>query len=438
MVNRPTKRILIVEDRASLRRMMEHALNAAGYDVHAAADGTAAIERLAAERFDLVLTDLKMPGASGLEVVAACRRQQPEVPIVVLTAFGTVASAVEAMKLGANDFLEKPVELDDLEALVGELLSTEEPPEVLEIPGAPALVGRDPTFRAALRLLRKVAPTESTVLLTGETGTGKELFAQALHALSKRAGGPFVAVNCAAIPEGLVESELFGHEKGAFTGASRLQRGRFELAGAGTLFLDEIGEIDLAIQGKILRALEERQIERIGGGHARSVDVRVVAATNRDLRSMAERGEFRQDLFFRLDVFPIELPPLRARRRDIGPLAIHLLARVAKRTGLDAPILEKGAIATLAEQPWPGNVRQLANVLERAAILAENGVVGAEDVESLLGPVVEKGERLEIREALVAARGDKKRAAEALGMSLRSLQRKVRELGLEGVEYRDL
>ena len=450
------RKILVVEDRASLRRLFERALSAAGYAVTTAVDGADGIARLSDESFDLVLTDLKMPGASGLDVVAECRRQG-ETPILVLTAYGTVATAVEAMKRGATDFLEKPVDLDDLEAMVRDLLREREveSPELLEIPGAPPLVGRHRDFRAALRLLRKVAPTDSTVLLSGETGTGKELFARALHALSPRKDGPFVAVNCAAIPESLLESELFGHEKGAFTGAGRLQRGRFELADGGTLFLDEIGELDPAAQGKTLRVLEERVLERIGGGRPIVLDVRVVAATNRDLQAMVEEGSFRRDLFFRLDVFPIALPPLRERASDIALLASHLLVRIAERVGVAAPRLDADAVALLEAQPWPGNVRQLANVLERAAILAD-GILGAAELETMLhsasrgqtaadqaaadqaaaDQTAETSEHDLLRAALRAAQGDKRRAAEALGMSLRTLQRKVRRHDLEGVEYR--
>jgi DNA-binding NtrC family response regulator len=292
-------------------------------------------------------------------------------------------------------------------------------------------------LRAALRLLQRVGPTESTVLLTGESGTGKELFARALHALSPRRAGPCVALNCAAIPETLIENELFGHEKGAFTGADRRQAGRFEQAAGGTLFLDEIGELPLAVQGKVLRALEERTFERVGGGRTQRADVRLVAATNRDLAGMADDGEFRSDLFFRLNVFPIELPPLRERASDIPLLARHLLAEIARRHHAEPPRLEEAAAGLLAAEPWPGNVRELANVLERAVILAEGPALGAADLRPLLHPLASPADRERIRQALVAADGDKRAAAESLGISYRALLRKIKEHDLEGVpKYR--
>lgn len=437
-------RILIVEDRDSLRRMLDRALAGEGYDVVTLGDGDAARTRVREESFDLVLTDLRLPGASGLEVLAACREAQPETPVVVLTGYGTVGAAVEAMKLGALDFLEKPVELDDLFRLVaGAIGGRPDEPFCLETPGAPPVVGRHPRMRAAVRLLERVAPTESTVLLTGASGTGKELFARALHALSGRRAGPFVAVNCAAIPETLMENELFGHEKGAFTGADRRQAGRFESAAGGTLFLDEVGELSPAVQGKVLRVLEERTFERVGGGRTLTADARLVAATNRPLADMVERGEFRSDLYFRLDVFPIELPPLAERPSDVPLLADHLVRRVAERHGLPTPRLAPDAVELLAEQPWPGNVRELSNVLERAVILADEGTLRAADLEPLLAARSRladggDGEREAVRQALVDAGGDKHRAATALGVSYRTLQRKVRRHDLEGVgRYRE-
>jgi len=429
-------RILIVEDRDSLRRMLERALRGEGYEVEAAATGEEGIDRIRGDgRFDLVLTDLKLPGVSGLEVLAAVRAAQPMLPVVVLTAYGTVATAVEAMKLGAHDFLEKPVEIEDLFALVEAILGPEESAGGLEVPGAPPIVGRHPRMRAAIRLLERVAPKESTVLLTGESGTGKELFARALHALSPRKKGPFVAVNCAAIPHTLMENELFGHEKGAFTGANRRQPGRFELAQGGTLFLDEIGELEAAVQGKVLRALEERTFERVGSGQSLRADVRLVAATNRDLEAMVEGGSFRSDLYFRLAVFPIELPPLRERTSDIPDLARHLLLRLAERHGTRPLQPTEEALELLAAPLWPGNVRELANTLERATILAEGTRLGGPDVEALLRPLSGLGEREALRQALIEAEGDKQSAAKRLGMSYRTLQRKIKEHDLQGVPH---
>jgi len=426
------RRVLIVEDRESLRRLMERALGDEGYAVETAGRGEEAIAALAQRPFDLVLTDLMLPGVSGLEVVRAARAARPPVPAAVLTAYGTVTAAVEAMKLGAVDFLEKPVELDALARLVAGAIGGGAAAESFTAPGVGPIVGRHPRLRAALRLLERVAPAESTVLLLGESGTGKELFARSLHALSARAAGPFVAVNCAAIPETLIENELFGHEKGAFTGADRSQLGRFEAAAGGTLLLDEIGELPLQVQGKVLRVLEERTFERVGGGPTRRADARLVAATNRDLRAMVDEGRFRADLFFRLDVFPIELPALRERPTDIPLLARHLLAAAAARHRRPAPELSEDAVALLAEQDWPGNVRELANVIERTAILYEGRRLTAADLEPLLRPASGPGERERLRQALLDATGDKRRAAELLGVSYRTLLRRVKEHDLEG------
>jgi DNA-binding NtrC family response regulator len=430
-----TGRILIVEDRDALRRLVELALKQEGYEVTAAADATTAVGLLTrrGKAFDFVLTDLKLPDASGLEVVAASRAAEPPVPVVVLTGYGTVQTAVEAMKRGAYDFLEKPLEIDDLTRLVAQAIGEADEPTALAAPGAPPIIGRHPRLRAAVRLLTRVAATETTVLLTGESGTGKELFARSLHALSARRAGPLVTLNCAAIPESLIENELFGHEKGAFTGADRRQTGRFEQAHGGTLFLDEIGELPLGVQGKLLRAIEERTFERVGGGRTQKSDVRLVAATNRDLAAMVDEGRFRSDLFFRLNVFPIELPPLRERASDVPPLARHLLSEIVRRLGLPPLALDDEAVELLAAQPWPGNVRELANVLERAAILAPSATLRAGHLRPLLTPLDGGSERERIKRALVDAQGERRRAAQLLGVSYRTLLRRIRALDLEGV-----
>ncbi|MCP4202095.1 MAG: sigma-54-dependent Fis family transcriptional regulator [bacterium] len=424
-------RILIVEDRDALRRLLETALAQHGYDITSAADGAEGVALAKTGDFDLVVTDLKLPSASGLEVLEASRERRPEAPVLVLTAHGTVQTAVDAMKMGASDYLEKPVEIDDLTALVGSHLGGESGPTLLEAPGVPPIVGRHPLMRAAAKLTLRVAPTESTVLLTGESGTGKELFARAIHAHSPRKSSPFVAVNCAALPAQLLENELFGHEKGAFTGAHRRQKGRFEAAQGGTLLLDEIGELETGIQGKVLRVLEERAFERVGGTRTVRADVRLVAATNRDLRAMVKHGEFRSDLFFRLEVFPIELPALRERSSDIPALAGHILEQVCTRLGRTRLIPTSRAEDLLQQQPWPGNVRQLANLLERAAILCEGNTLSVADLKGLLSPGDAEA-RQEVEDALLASGGDKKRAAELLGISYRSLQRKVQQYDLEG------
>ncbi len=430
----------MVEDRESLRRMLARALEGEGHEAALAADVPEAVERLAAaETLDLVLTDLKLPSGSGLEVLAEARRRRADLPVVVLTAFGTVTAAVQAMKAGAVDFLEKPVDLDALFALVRSLTRPAEGPAVYQAAGAPEIVGVHPRLRAVLRLVERVAPTQSTVLLTGASGTGKELFARTVHALSPRAAGPFVAVNCAAIPESLVETELFGHEKGAFTGAGRRRSGRFELARGGTLFLDEIGELPLTVQAKVLRVLDDRSFERVGGDETLTSDARVVAATNRDLEAMVGAGEFRSDLLFRLEIFPISLPSLAERPGDVPLLARHLATKVAERHGLAVPELAEEAMERLAAAPWPGNVRQLANVIERAVILHPGARVGAAEVAALLTPGAEAADNEEsrVRSALEAAGGDRKRAAAALGISYRTLLRRIRDFDLGGFpEYR--
>ena len=446
-------RLLIVEDRESLLRMLARALQGEGYEVAAAGDVAGARAQFASgQRIDLVLSDLMLPDGSGLEVVALARARTPAPPVVVLTGFGSVAAAVAAMKLGAADFLEKPVDLDRLFRLVASLVAEERCEPLFAPPGASPIVGAHPLLRAALRALERVAPTESTVLLTGESGTGKELFARALHALSPRRAGPFVAVNCAAIPETLVEAELFGHEKGAFTGADRRRPGRFELASRGTLLLDEVGELPLGVQAKVLRVLDDGRFERVGGSTTLTADVRLVAATNRDLTRMVAAGEFRADLLYRLEIFPIELPPLRERASDIALVAHHLAGEISARLKLPPFELAPDALALLAAEPWPGNVRQLANVLERAAILAPGERLSAEQVGRLLGrktggegaaaevpaQSAAEAEVERLRRALREANGDKRLAATALGMSYRTLLRRIEEHDLKGYpRYRD-
>ncbi len=433
----PGQRILVVEDRDSLRKLLCHALSAEGYEAIDAADGELAAQLLSRESFDLVISDLRLPASSGLEVLAVSRRVQPKAPVIVMTAYGTVSDAVEAMKLGAFDFLEKPVEVDDLLDLVEAAIGDSAREEAFSAPGAPTIIGRHPRLRAAQRLLKRVAPTESTVLLTGESGTGKELFARCLHGFSKRASGPFIAVNCAALPEALMENELFGHEKGAFTGADRRQAGRFEKAQSGTLFLDEIGELALGVQAKVLRVLEERTFERVGGGSTQRSDARLVAATNRNLETMVREGTFRADLFYRLEIFPIEIPPLRHRRSDVPLLARHLLGILSERHGRPKLQLTEEACRFLSQRPWPGNVRELGNLLERAIIVCDGPRLTASDLDQLGKPPAED-ERTRVRQVLREAGGDKKEAAKLLGVSYRTLQRRVQRYDLEGYPtYRD-
>jgi DNA-binding NtrC family response regulator len=417
--------------------MLQRALTQDGYEVTVAADGAAGIRSLPNEAFDLVLTDLRLPQASGIDVLRACQELSPAPPVVVLTAYGTVEVAVEAMKLGAIDFLEKPVDLDELARLVKNIVGGEAEGDSFAPPGAPKIVGRHPQLRAAIRLLERVAPTESTVMLRGESGTGKELFARALHALSGRNQSPFVAVNCAAIPESLLESELFGHEKGAFTGAHQLHRGRFEQAAGGTLFLDEIGELSPPMQSKVLRVLDQRCFERVGGSRTLDADVRLIAATNKDLESATATGDFRSDLFYRLNVFPLELPALRQRASDIPLLTQHILHNLAQRLGRPQGQLTVAAQDLLTAQSWPGNVRELANVLERAVILSEGPRLGVANLKEVMGESTMDADREGVRAALIATDGNKRKAAENLGISYRTLLRRVKQHDLEGVpKYR--
>jgi len=376
-------RLLIVEDRRSLAQMLAETFTREGYEVTVALRGDHAVETLRSEGpFLAVLTDLKLPGADGLAVLRAARESDPQLPVFLITAHASVETAVAALKQGARDYFPKPLDIDRVLLAVGAVAEPRR--ALLAAPsageGLPELVGSAPAFLAAVAALRRVAPTDATVLLDGPSGSGKELFARALHRLSARPAGPFVAFNCAAVPDTLVESELFGHERGAFTGATARHLGRFEQAHGGTLFLDEIGDVPPPTQAKLLRALEERRINRLGGEGEVGVDVRIVAATNRDLGAAVAGGAFRRDLFHRLQVFPIRLPSLAERREDIPVLALHLVGRAAARHGVAPPVLAPAALAALVLAPWPGNVRELANVLERSAILAGGGRLGPLDL----------------------------------------------------------
>jgi DNA-binding NtrC family response regulator len=401
--------------------MLEETLTREGWAVEVVLRGDEAVTRLAAGgRYLAVLTDLRLPGATGLDVLAAARTADPLLPVFLITAYATVETAVAALKQGARDYFPKPLEM---ERVLMALRAATQPRLVLlgtepAVAGLPELVGSAPLFAAAMTALRRVAPTDAAVLLVGPSGSGKELFAQALHRLSPRHAGPFVAFNCAAVPDTLVESELFGHERGAFTGATARHVGRFEQASGGTLLLDEVGEVPLVTQPKLLRALEERRISRLGGEGDVAVDVRIVAATNRDLDGAVAEGSFRRDLFHRLNVFPIALPALAVRREDIPALSLHLLERAATRHGLPVPSLQPAAMALLALAPWPGNVRELANVLERAVIVGEGSVVAAEQLgvepASCLAALTEPATR---RLAVQLAGGELDDLARLLGVS---------------------
>ena len=363
--------ILLVEDKDSLRRVLRLTLENAGYTVAEAVDARAALNEIANARHRLILTDLRMPNGSGLDVLRSARSADADVPVIVMTAFGSIDEAFQAMKDGAHDFLQKPVDSNHLLLLVERALEqarlrTENVllrEEWSRRYGFPRIIGESDIVKRAVAETQRVAQTEATVLLLGESGTGKELFARAVHHLSNRRDQPFVAINCAAIPETLIENELFGHERGAFTGAADRRQGKFELAAGGTVFLDEIGELPLAVQGKLLRAIEEKMIDRIGGRAPVAVDVRVVAATNKDLKSAVDNGQFRGDLFFRLAVFPIEIPPLRDRDHDVTLLARHFAAEIGRELrGREAQLSDE-ALAALKRHRWPGNVRELENAI---------------------------------------------------------------------------
>ena len=378
-----SSKVLIVDDDASLRRVIEFTLSQEGYKVLAAAEGEEALRLFATERPHLVLTDIQMAGLSGLELVKRIKSDSPETPVIVITAFGTVENAVEAMKMGACDFIPKPFSQDHLRLVVNKALAwrglQEEISRLRERIGsasAPDFVAGSEKMQAVLALVRRVAATEATVLVTGESGTGKELIARALHEHSDRREGAFVPVNCAAIPAELLESELFGHLKGAFTGAIRDRRGKFEQADGGTIFLDEVGELPLDLQPKLLRVLQEREIEPVGGRPSR-VNVRVIAATNRDLEVAMANGEFRDDLYYRLAVVPVQIPPLRRRREDIPVLVAHFLKK--HRNGQELS-LSTETMKRLVAYDWPGNVRELENIIERMVILARGGLLEESDL----------------------------------------------------------
>jgi DNA-binding NtrC family response regulator len=451
--------ILLVEDRESLRRVLRLTLESAGYSVEEAEDAPSAARALARAPFRLVLTDLRMPGGSGLDVLRAAKSADPDLPVVLMTAYGSIDEAVQAMKDGAHDFLQKPVDSNHLLLLVERALEqarlrTENVllrEEWSRRYGFPRIIGESEAIKRAVAETQRVATTDTTVLLLGESGTGKELFARAVHHLSPRRDRAFVAINCAAIPETLIESELFGHEKGSFTGATERRPGKFELAAGGTIFLDEIGELPLNVQGKLLRAIEEKTVDRIGGRAPVSVDVRVVAATNRDLQAAAEAGEFRRDLYFRLAVFPVRVPTLRERGEDVVLLARHFAAQYGRELRKRPATLADEAVAALRAHRWPGNVRELENAIERACILADSAALEARDLglpdasaraeagadldlSGTLAEAVERAaravERRKIADALRAHSGNKTRAAEDLGVSYKTLLTKIKDYEL--------
>jgi two-component system response regulator FlrC len=440
---KPRGRILLVDDDAGVRDAVSAFLGREGYEVAAAPDGEAGLALLEASPFDLVVSDLKMPGLSGIDVLKAIRSRGGRVPFILLTAYGTIETAVAAMKDGARDFLLKPFSPARLERVIRECLL---PPPCAgpgvspEVPEAPPIVARSEAMRNVLALARQIGESRATVLITGESGTGKEVLARYIHAHGGTEGSPFVAVNCAAIPDALLESELFGHEKGAFTGASARRMGKFELADGGTLLLDEIAELDLRLQAKLLRALQERSIERIGGTAQIGVRLRVIATTNRNLREAVRQGTFREDLFFRLNVVPISLPPLRERPEDILPLAEHFARVHASENGRQAPAFTEEAKALLLGLPFRGNVRELMNRVERAVLIGTGAPIGPSllsdpgDDPAVLPEALSRrnGSVREMEKSLILrtlrdSRGNRNRTAAALGISVRTLRNKIHE-----------
>jgi DNA-binding NtrC family response regulator len=435
--------ILIVDDDAGFRSLMETILRGEEYAVEVAASVAAAIACANRRSYHLLISDLKLPDGTGLDLLRHWKREMPEAPVIVITGFGSVATAVEAMKLGATDYLGKPLSgPDELRIVVRKALEQNRAVRECDLLreqesarfSCGDLIASDPKMAKALELVRKVAPTQATVLITGESGTGKELIARCIHRNSARGQRVFVPLNCAALSPALIESELFGHERGAFTGAVGQHAGRFERAHGGTLFLDEIGELDAGLQAKLLRVLQEKTFERVGGNRQITVDVRIIAATNRDLKQCVSEGKFREDLFYRLNTFPIELPPLRERPSDIRRLARFFLERSATDLGKTDVTLSPEAETVLMAYAWPGNVRELENTMERLAILCEGSIEPDDLPVTSSGPtrpvLFKDIERMAIEDALQENDGNRTKTARQLGISLRTLQYRLKQYGI--------
>jgi len=444
-------RILVVEDKESMRRMLRQTLERAKYRVDEAADGDEAVKKLGLARYDLVLTDLKLSKQDGMAVLRAAKESFPQMPVIMMTAFGTIDLAVQAMKEGAYQFITKPFDSDHLLLeieraisqfrLVAENIILKE--GFADRLGAPVIIGHSKKIQEVSALIQKVAPSNATVLLLGESGTGKELFARALHHRSPRRTRPFIAINCAAIPDTLLESELFGYERGAFTGATGPKPGKLELADGGTFLLDEVSELSPAIQAKLLRVLQDQTFDRVGGTRTIEVDIRIVAASNADLPKAVEERRFREDLYFRVNVFPISIPPLRERREDIPALVEHFIKKYAVQMRRQVRGISKEALQLLMGYHWPGNIRELENFVERAVILARSEVLQPADfawgLEAAAGAslqeVTARASRLAeiecIRRTLARVGGNRQKAAEQLKVSHKALQAKIEEYGIE-------
>jgi DNA-binding NtrC family response regulator len=444
--------VLVVEDEEKLRRVIELQLKTAGYDVEQARTAEDALKL--AGNADLVLTDLRLPGQSGLDLLTSLRSQDSHIPVIVMTAFGSIETAVEAMKAGAVDFLPKPFSLDHLMTVIDKAVEIKNlRTENIELRAELSrryeydnIVGRSEAMREIFATIDRVAPTRSTVLLCGESGVGKGMIARAIHHHSPRSAKPFVKIDCTSIPENLMESELFGYEKGAFTGANTTKPGKFEQADGGTVFLDEIGDVPGPVQVKLLRVLQEREFERLGSNKTRHIDVRVLAATNVDLRAALEQGRFREDLYYRLNVLPINIPPLRDRKEDIPFLASHFIGKYQKDLGSQVESISDAAMQKLMEHRWEGNVRELENVIERSMVLATGKVLEASDIKLDMAPksrpaaidsFLPEGQTLDqfeqsiIKEALHRASGNKSQAARLLGLTRNALRYRLTQMGIE-------
>lgn len=448
--------ILVAEDKSAMQEMLSATLSAEGYEVDIAPSGNDAISKARNKRYDLVLTDLKLPGVDGIKVLSEVKEIDPETSVIVMTAYGTVETAVEAMKVGAFDFITKPFDTDRLSLLIKRALENRRlvaensllREELAQTYGLTEIIGKSQRIKDATGLVRKVAPSDTTALLLGESGTGKELFARAIHYLSSRKDGPFVAINCAAIPRELLENELFGSEKGAFTSSHARKMGKFEIAEGGTLFLDEIGDMDISLQAKLLRVLQEKKFERLGGTKTIDVNVRVIAASNMDLKEAIKKKTFREDLYYRLSVFPVQIPPLRERREDIPSLAENFITRFCKELKKKTKRLSKESLALMDKYHWPGNVRELENTIERAIILCEGKTITPDQLAIRLPSSAEirlregaglkdvaamaqaEAERSLIKRVLTQTNGNKKKTAEILKIDYTTLFEKLKKYGI--------
>lgn len=453
-----TPSILIVDDEPSMRMSLSESLQNRGYDVQTAGDGTEALDALEKQRFAVVISDIRMPGTSGMELLRHVKKTSVQTPVIIMTAFGTVGTAVEAMKEGATDFIMKPFSMEHFEMVVEKVISNNgngEKPENQTFPQLSSvdktIITDDESMLTLMGLLKNVSRSKSSILIQGESGTGKELLARYIHRNSKRAHMPFVAVNCAAIPHHLLESEMFGYEKGAFTGASMRKLGKFELASGGTLLLDEIGEMDLQLQAKLLRVIQESEVDRLGAKAPVPVDIRIIATTNADLKKHIEGKKFRGDLYYRLNVIPIHVPPLRERRGDIAPLAAYFLGKYSTINETDIPTLSSRALQLLKEYNWPGNVRELENIMERSVLMCNGQIILPEhlclaheggggpfpetimsapdqcDVVPFEGIPLREVEKRVIYKTLETVNGNRTRASEILGISVRTMRNKLNE-----------